>query len=448
MSATVRQCAETRAEKVGLTRFFRNPKVQPSEIFQTVAQQTARAAAGREVLLIQDTSEINYQAKSGRKRNLGRVGNGTDVGLFVHPELAVDARDGSVLGLAGGEIWRRVKTKAKNYRELPIEEKESLRWLSGPRSAQALLATASRVTIVSDREADIYELFARAPAAGFEVLGRVAHDRALIPNGRLFSGLAELPEAGRMSFELTARPGRPARMVELALRHGVFVLRQPRPGAAPSDPRELALHYVEAREVAAPPGQEPIVWRLATTHRVESFEDAARMVEFYRRRWIVEQLFRTLKSHGLGLEESFLEDGAALENLAATALVAAVRVMQLTQGRGEAGEGLAASRVFSARQIEVLARVTATREGRTAKQKNPHPAGSLAWAAWAVARLGGWNGYAKERPPGPITFTRGLERFHAIEEGFALASRDARKTDFQSTATYDIETHEKDVCAR
>ena len=113
---------------MGFTRFFRNENVTVEEILETAAARTNQAAAGRHVLVIQDTSEINYQAKAGRKRDLGRVGNGTDAGLFVHPALAVDAEDGSVLGLAAATIWRRTKVKDPDYQELPIEEKESHRW--------------------------------------------------------------------------------------------------------------------------------------------------------------------------------------------------------------------------------------------------------------------------------------------------------------------------------
>src|SRR5579872_7048431 len=142
-SATLRRLSDTRAEKVGLTRFFRNPAVTASEIIATSAARTGQAAAGRHVLLIQDSSEINYQAKARRKRGLGRVGNGVDVGLFVHPTLAIDADDGSVFGLAGATIWRRGKVKAANYQSLPIEEKESNRWLATPMAARAQLAEAS-----------------------------------------------------------------------------------------------------------------------------------------------------------------------------------------------------------------------------------------------------------------------------------------------------------------
>ncbi len=104
VSAGLRELADDRAEKIGLTRFFRNPRVTVDEILRTAAERTRAGAAGRHVLLIEDTSEINYQSKAKRKRGLGRVGNGADVGLFVHPALAIDAEDGAVLGLAGATI--------------------------------------------------------------------------------------------------------------------------------------------------------------------------------------------------------------------------------------------------------------------------------------------------------------------------------------------------------
>src|SRR5229473_609107 len=65
----------------------------------------------------------------GRKRRLGTVGNGTDVGLFVHPVLAIDADSDECLGLIDAQMWRRHKRKATNYKRLPIERKESYRWV-------------------------------------------------------------------------------------------------------------------------------------------------------------------------------------------------------------------------------------------------------------------------------------------------------------------------------
>jgi hypothetical protein len=428
--SVARKLCDSRAAEVAFRRFFRNPKVTAREIVATAASRTAEVAAGRHVLLIQDTSEINYQAKAGRKRGLGTVGNGSDVGLFIHPVLAVQAEGpAEVLGLAGAVIWRRDKVKADDYQSQPIETKESHRWIVAAKSARAALSDTDMATVVADRECDIYEVFSRVPQLAPQgpkthLLVRCSHDRALGENqGLLRAKIDTWPEAGRTTFEMDARPGRPKRSVTLAVRFGKVTLRQPANGADPRDPSTIALRLVEVREVDPPAGAKPVLWRLYTTHPVETLQQALVIVELYRRRWTIEQLFRTLKSQGLGIEDSDLADGEALENLAAATLVAAVKVMQCVHARGEAGQTIPASRVFGPADTPVLTALTRKLEGKTLKQKNPHPHASLAWAVWVIARLGGWNGYPSERPPGPITMRDGLERYHAIAEGFALASQ-------------------------
>jgi hypothetical protein len=208
----------------------------------------------------------------------------------------------------------------------------------------------------------------------------------------------------------------------LAVRFAEVTLRQPRLGADRRDPCELTLNMVEVREIEPPSPKEAVIWRLLTTHTVKTLADACQIVDLYRSRWSVEQLFRTMKSQAIDLEESLIADGDALERLAAAALIVATRVMQLVHGRGAAGQAFRAARLFSPTEITVLQALITRLEGKTQKQKNPHPVHTLAWAAWCIARLGGWNGYAKERPPGPVTFSNGLKRFHAIAEGFALAN--------------------------
>lgn len=417
----LRNLADDRAEQVKFRRFLASDAVMVEEMVAHRAMFVAAAAKGRHVLAIQDTSEINYQAQSGRKHGLGTVGNGTDVGLFVHPVLAVDAQTQECLGLVDAQIWRRTKSKAENYKCLPIEEKESYRWVKGGEQAKAVLAEAAMVTVIDDREGDIYEKWARLPDERTHLLTRAGRDRSLADDSRLFASLAQLPEAHRFPLDLPARPGkRGARTARMAVRFGRVRIRRPGNCSDRNAPPEIELYAIEVRELNPPPG-DAICWRLLTTHPVESVEQALAVIGWYRLRWHIEQLFRTLKRQGLRIEQSVVEAGEALEKLAAIALIAATITMQLVLARAAGGQDMPARRVFDPEQIEVLHALQKKLQGRTTKQQNPHPADSLAWAGWTIARLGGWTGYDSDKSNGPITMRDGLERFYGIVDGYNLA---------------------------
>ena len=201
------------------------------------------------MLAIQDTSEINYQAQRGRKRGLGKVGNGTDVGLFVHPVLAVDAQTQECLGLVDAQVWRRTKRKAANYKWLPIERKESYRWVKGGKQAKAVLAEAAMVTVIDDREGDIYEKWARLPDEHTHLLTRASRDRVW-PMAADCSRLWQaLPEAHRYLLDLPARPGkRSARKACMAVRFGRVRICRPGSCSDPNAPgRDRAVRHRSSR---------------------------------------------------------------------------------------------------------------------------------------------------------------------------------------------------------
>jgi hypothetical protein len=384
-------------------------------------ERIAAAAAGRHVLAIQDTSEINYEAQRARKRGLGTVGNGSDVGLFVHPVLAVDGENGHCLGLIDVQVWRRLKGKAADYRQQPIEEKESYRWLKGPQRAKAVLPQAAMITVIDDREGDIYEKWARLPDRRTHLLTRACRDRALADGGRLFARIAGFAEKHRFKLDLPARPGkRQARQACLTVRFAPVRIARPQSCSDPTAPGEIELFAIEVRELNPPASETAILWRLLTTHEVATVAQALTVIGWYRQRWNIEQLFRTVKTQGLGLEQSVVEDGAALEKLAVIALIAATITMQLVLARAATDHDRPAAQAFDDRQLEVLSALQARLQGRTSKQHNPYPPGSLAWAAWTIARLGGWSGYESERSTGPITMRNGLQRFNAIVQGYFL----------------------------
>jgi hypothetical protein len=134
---------------------------------------------------------------------------------------------------------------------------------------------------------------------------------------------------------------------------------------------------------------------------------------------LIEQLFRTIKTQGINLEDSQVESLDSLIKLSISSLITAVKTMQLVQSRDGLNERKLED-VFQQKDFNLLEKLNTKLEGKTEKQKNPHQKNSLAWGSWIIARLGGWMGYSCERPPGPITMKRGLEFFQKIKIGWLL----------------------------
>jgi len=417
-SVCLRRLAEgARCGIVGFGRFVANRRVSAKALIEGWSQATAQACAGRHVLAIQDTSEINFATTKERKRGLGEIGKGVGRGVLLHAMIGVDAGTGGVLGLVCGRIWtRRGRVKVPHAKRL-LKDKESNRWVTTALKARPVLATASMVTAISDREGDLYAAWARAPREGLHLLGRAMRDRSIVGGGRLST--AALTAAGQAVVTLRARPGRVARKARLVARFGRVTLNKPKYLREKGLAGQVTLSLVEVVETRTPKGAEPILWRLLTTHRVEDADMAWRVVGWYRNRWIIEQFFRTLKLQGLQLEDSQLETADRLIKLTAIAARAAAIVMQLVQAR-DGSTGQQAEIAFTPAQIDTLQALLPRLEGKTALQKNPHPPRSLAWAAWIIAKLGGWDGYPRSRPPGPVTMRHGLEYFLAIAEGWTL----------------------------
>lgn len=418
VTVNLRAAADGRAQWVGFSRWLNNPNVTISEIAEHSGEALSGRVAGLHVLAIQDTTELNYAAHAGRVRGLGATGNGIDPGLFVHPMLTIDAGSGALLGLAGMQIWTRDGPASPDYRNQPIEEKESYRWVQGAANAKTVLAAAAMVTVMGDRESDIYEEFDRIPDERTHLLTRACRDRALVGGGQLFTIAETWPVQHQFELEVRAQPGRPARTAKVELRFGKVTIKRPRHCSDPAASRQLTLRLVEVRELD-PTVKEAIHWRLLTTHDVATVAQAFQIVAWYRERWHIEQLFRTSKSQGLDVESSQVEDAEALFKLAAIAMIAATKIMQLVLAR-DGTVDRPATDVVPPEQLPMLEVLQTSLEGRTAKQKNPYPKPSIGWLVWIIARLGGWTGYASERPPGPITIRRGWHRFEQMAHGWRL----------------------------
>ena len=414
----LRRLGGNRGGELRVGRFFASPKVTAGKLVEGWADRTGEACAGRHILAIQDTSEVKFPTTAQRRRGLGPVKKGNAYGVLVHAMVAVDAASGSCLGLVGGDVWSRDGVNPMPHRQRPLADRESVRWVNTAQRAKQVLASAAMVTVVADREADIYPAWGAVPEANFHMLGRAMSDRSLANGGTLFTAAAQFPVAGRRTIELRAHdPAHPKRTAVVELRYGEVEICRPRGEHDRGLPPTVRLRLVDVQEINLPAGVEPLHWRLLSTHEITDAAGAWQIVGWYQLRWVIEQLFRVMKSQGLQLEDSQLASAERLVKLAAAATKAACVDIQLTQGR-DGTDQMPASNLFSEPEIQTLVVLGPTLEGTTGRQQNHHPMRSLAWAAWIIARLGGWNCYYK--PPGPITFRRGMEQFYPIHRGRQL----------------------------
>lgn len=403
---SVRSLGVDRAGEMRITRFARNPAVTIEEMVRTAAARTAANVAGRHILAVQDTTTLRD--------------DGVHHSISLHPMVAVDAGCGAMMGLVSASLMVRDGTGGRVPLRLRSHgEKQSRRWVDMTHEAAKLLAAgAASVTAVSDREADFYESFALC-APGVHQLVRAEYDRCLSDGGKLFAQLAGQPELGRARIELPAVPGRPARRMTVALRACPVELRRPPRCAA--DRKMLPAHFtvtaVEAVEIDPPQGAKAAHWRLLTTHAVENLAEAARIVGYYRDRWVIEQVFRTMKTRGFDIEALRVADTQPFSILCMAALVAAILVMQMVRER----DGLAKRPMtdgFDTEDLPMMQALCASLEGKTQRQKNPHTPATLAYVSWLCARLGGWNCYYGK--PGPIVIYNGLIQLRAIQRGWNL----------------------------
>ncbi len=230
---------------------------------------------------------------------------------------------------------------------------------------------------------------ATVPAPNFHILTRVMQDRRRAKGAGLSATGANFQEADTRTIVLARRgPHAPGRTARLTRRFGTVVLNRPRGSARDLLP-SVRLTLVEVAEHDPPAGGEPLHWRRLTTHDVTSVDAAWQIVAWYKLRWIIEQLFRILKKQGLQLEDSQIASAERLLKRATIATKAAALLLQLVQAR-DRRRAEPASLAFTQEEMAALEAVNAQVEGKTGKQKNPHTRRGRAWAAWIIARLGGW----------------------------------------------------------
>lgn len=433
-SVVINQIATDWPEQMSFYRFLNNKQVTEEALLTQMRWKCEKGIEqGGHLLVISDTTEIDYSRQRGRLKDdsgLGYIGDHRGWGYNLHASMAVNAQDASVAGISDAFLWHRAHEKnntRENYYGIPLEEKESYRWANSSNKSKEAVKNAGMVTFIQDREGDMYDTFVLVPDERHHLLIRSKYDRnvttCLGERTKLRTYLAQQPCC--VTYELEVRGDshkRTAHTALLEVRYAtVFLERGENAAYQRKYPKQLPVQvvYVSQCPQSVPPGEEPIEWYLLTTHTIEDFTDAVQLIYWYTLRWLIEDFFRVLKKEGFQVENSELETGYALRKLGMITMDSAVQAMQLRQARD--GQSLVpVEAVFTDDEQECLEMLCPELEGNTGKLKNPHPVKSLPWASWIIARLGGWKGYRSQRPPGVITYNRGLERFKAIFFGQQL----------------------------
>jgi DDE family transposase len=417
LTICIKSLGGDRATEVAFNRFLSNESVEPEIISDELSKKANQSCLGKShVLCLQDTVQLTYPTQSLKKDRFGSTSDANTKGLFVHPGIIVDASNRDVIGASSIIAWcRNEQSASQGNKARTIEEKESIRWITTALSAKKNITNAEIITVIGDRESDIFEIFERVPDERTHLIVRASHDRILDSDEKISVLLENTKIAGTHKIKLPAITGkRKARIATLAIKYTPISLRNPA-GAL------INIFCVSALEISPIPSDEtPISWVLLTTHLVSSLKSAIQILTWYTWRWIIEQIFRIMKNKGLKIEDSQIEDPKKLQVLSLLCVATAIKVMSLVESR-DGRNNRSASDLYTKNELILMVLLCKKLEGKTEKQKNPYVKNSMSWAAWIIARLGGWNGYRSESPPGPIVMLRGLQKLELQYEGWLLA---------------------------
>ncbi len=438
-TVVIRQLADTASNRKQHYRFINNKGVKTDSMLEHYWQESTSDFSGMHLLVIGDTTTLTLPPNKNRTDIPLIRGNTTKCGFDLHACIMVDAALGGCYGFGGVSFYTKKKVSAgeeeqteklarrKEVWKLPLEQKERAKWFTTPCKAIANCPGAGCYTLVGDREADIYDLMAKVDEKGWGFLYRSRCDRSLSSQTKgeetLYRLLEKQEVAHSYKLNLRATKKRSAHVGLMDVKYAKVSVKQPKNKKDPSLPMEVEMYVVEVKERpdTVIKREKSVHWILLTSHPVASVEDAIRIVQWYTWRWIIEQVFRTMKTEGLNIEASEVETLQGLKVLSTMACIAALSIMQLVQAR-DGNTKQTMEQVFLEKEQLCILSLNTKLEGRTEKLKNPHPKDSLAYASWVIARLGGWSGYQSERPPGPLTMINGLIRFFDILVGYQIDS--------------------------
>ena len=415
--ANIPEACGSKARTMGTYRFFQNPKVTMDIILNAHTEATIERIKQQSLVLVpQDTTELNYTTHQ-MTEGLGPLNTAKDkaIGLLLHDTLAF-TREGTPLGIIQAQCWARdPQQMGKRYhrKELPIEQKESMKWIKSFRRVSEIqkLCPDTMLVSIGDREADIYELFLEATKeAAPKLLVRAERSRRRkVDHEFLWDYMARQEIMVSHKIHVPRQGSRPERDTWLDIRFAEVTLNPSKGYTTPITVWEV---YAVEQARFTPANAEPIEWMLITTLEVKSAEDAIEKVDWYKKRWGIEVFHKTLKS-GCRIEDRQLEEADRLETCLGVDMVVAWRVFYLTM-LGRETPNLPCTVFF--KDVEWKGLQCFVYQTNVPPTNPP----TIREAVFMVASKGGHLGRKGDGFPGTETIWRGLIKLYIFTEAYAL----------------------------
>ena len=389
-------------------RFFNNKRVDMDELLKShITMTKERIKEHNIVLAVQDTTILNYTSHPATE-GLGLINSIAKPrakGLILHATMAFTP-EGCPLGLLDVQCWARTNPgKSKRRKELPVSEKESMKWIKSYRAvAEIQRSTDTTLVSIGDREADLYELFYEASLNRPELLIRASKGRKRrVEEEYLWDKMSSKPVSGFCELFIPRKGSRLARTAKLEIRFSPVTLKPPKNKELP--PLKLYAVYVSETDYPI-----PLEWMLLTTVKVQNFTEAKKMLKWYTRRWGIEVYHRTLKS-GCRIEDRRLARAEDTKTCLAIDMVVAWRIFFLTM-QGRKTPDIPCDKFLQEDQWKVLC----TYINKTLPKEPP----TLYQAIRMIAKLGGFLGRKSDKEPGTTTLWRGLQRLDNMVDFYRI----------------------------
>ena len=400
------------AEVKATYRFTSNPKVTREEILRSHLDKTIERVKEHETILaVQDTTSLNFTDHKNTK-GLGYLDQKTASGIILHTTLAV-TEQGKPLGIISQQSRvRDIKElgKSKRKHSRPFTEKESFKWIKAIEETEKTIPENVHVITVGDRESDMSNLIYRKRPSNSDYIVRTYHERLLNKSKqKMYETLQKQEEAARITIDVANTSSRKGRKAILSIRYGVFEIV----GTYHWAGKTTTVSAIIVNEEDVPElkdNEKPLRWLLLTSIPLKNAQEAIRVVNIYRTRWIIERFHYTLKS-GCAVEKLQLEERQRLDVAVAIYNIVAWFLLWLTFLGRETGEKR--SQFFlDDNEWKVLFKMTNKKTNKPLPQEPP----TISEIVYMLGKIGGFLGRKSDGFPGVKTIWQGLIKFLIVLE--------------------------------